>query len=168
MKGKIACVIMLFVVSAIGVLGGIWQTGIYYDLTNKCTSQVTGTVVEEFYCDQKMSDSVETKYVSGPGPRVKYARRIGNKWLIHIDIQTDDLFKTEDIYADSGTEDEGDTVIIHYDPDDPENYYIGDRVDEYKGSGIFSYAMGGVMFVFAILSAIFIFHSAKANQVPED
>lgn len=162
-KGKIACVIMTLAFSVFCLIGGRWQTGIYSDLKNNCTSEVTGIVVEKnrISVDDISSDPVATEYLS-TGQMVRGRKSIwysdsGKKWMMHIEVQTDDLFKTENIYADLGTEKEGDTVIIHYSPDDPDKYYFGDRADRFKGSGVFSYAMGGVMFVFSLFLVIFIF-----------
>ncbi|MBQ5544088.1 MAG: hypothetical protein IIU00_00255, partial [Clostridia bacterium] len=84
--------------------------------------------------------------------------------MTHIDVQTDDLFKTKNIYADSRAEKVGDTVIIHYNPDDPTQYYFGNRVDEIRDTGVFCYAMAGAMFVLNLLFLrwiIFLYHSSK-------
>ena len=161
-KGKIACVIIVFAFSVVCLIGGIWQMGIYSDLKNNCTSEVTGIVVEKSFKEKDISShSVETENITGRG---SYRH---NGYTIHIDVQTDDLFKTEDIYADIGTEKVGDTVIIHYSPDDPAYYYIGGRVNRYKEASIFSYVASGFMFVFSLFLVLFIRHSSKAEKATE-
>ncbi len=172
MKGKIACVILVFAFSAVCILGGVWQTGIYNDMMKNCTAQVTGIVEEKYYFDfdeNDMPHSVETKYVSGKAPIHPKGKRRSyhSAWLIHIVVQTDDLFKLENIYADAEANHEGDTLIIHYDPDNPDNYCIGERADEYRTSGIFSYAMGGFFFVLGLLTAIFLYRLSKGTQTQE-
>ena len=119
--------------------------------------------------ENDMPHSVETKYVSGKAPIHPKGKRRSyhSAWLIHIVVQTDDLFKLENIYADAEANHEGDTLIIHYDPDNPDNYCIGERADEYRTSGIFSYAMGGFFFVLGLLTAIFLYRLSKGTQTQE-
>ncbi|MBR1701646.1 MAG: hypothetical protein IJ716_06785 [Lachnospiraceae bacterium] len=40
-------------------------------------------------------------------------------------------------------------TIIHYDPKAPDNYYIGDEVENKRSSAVFAYAASGLMIVFA-------------------
>lgn len=159
---------MCLVFSVVCVISGIWQTYIYHDMTNNCTAEVTGIVVEEIFANKDISSNpIETKYLTGPAPFEKRWLK-GYHKITHIDVQTDDLFKTENIYADIGTEDVGDTVIIHYSPDDPDCYYIGDRVNEYKDSDVFFYAISGFMLVLSLFMIWLIRYSSKAAKATEN
>ena len=112
---------------------------VYRSLKDKCTSYVTGTVVYEGTGRIDDTDKPENKYASG-----EYWRQ--------IQVETDGVFELDNIYAKRGAEKKGDSITIHYDPNDPDNYYIGDGADDYKTTAVIIFAADG----FLILLTIFI------------
>ena len=136
-KAKIFCWILVITVSVICLLIGFVEMSVYTELKDKCSSEVTGTVIYEGTGRIYDTDKAENKYVSG-----KYFRQ--------IEVETDGKFKLKNIYAKRGAEKKGDNITIHYDPNDPDTYYIGDNVGNYKSTAIFSFAASGILPVFLI------------------
>ena len=138
-KAKIFCVLLVAAAAIAFTAAGIWQMGIYNDLTRKCTAQVTGTVVNESrHIRREFHPSAENKYLTG-------------KYWCHIEVETDGVFKLTDIYANDESEQKGDIIPIFYDPDDPDVYYLGDRVDNYNTASVFAYGAGGVTLLLDLL-----------------
>ena len=93
----------------------------YYSASStlkSCTGVTTGIVerveLKNYYDYDR---SVESKYV-GNGK--------GERHQIMICVDTDKRFKFETLYASVAYGNEGDKLTIHYNPDDPDEYYIGD------------------------------------------
>ncbi len=138
-KAKLFCCILVAAFSVICILIGLIELYIYSSLKDSCTAEVTGTVIYEGTGSIKDTDSPEYKYVSG-----KYWRQ--------IEVETDGTFNLKNVYASRGAEKKGDKVTIHYDPSDPDNYYISDGANDYKTTAIIVFAADG----FLILLTIFI------------
>lgn len=138
-KAKLFCWILVIAFSVICILIGLWEMSVYRSLKDKCTSYVTGTVVYEGTGRIDDTDKPENKYASG-----EYWRQ--------IQVETDGVFELDNIYAKRGAEKKGDSITIHYDPNDPDNYYIGDGADDYKTTAVIIFAADG----FLILLTIFI------------
>ena len=100
---------MTFILSVLIFLAGLWQLGIYKKLKNNCTCTTTGVIVNEAHYSGKRNSTQE-----------------------YILVETDQYFNKGSIYASNREDKKGDMVIIHYDKDDTDTYYINDRVNEYK------------------------------------
>lgn len=133
-KAILFCVILVLAASMIFFALGKWQMDNYSKLKNNCTSEVKGTVVNV-----------------GRG-HIKYSAErtnLSGKYWKHIEVETDDTFKLRHVYATRRSSKKGDEIIIHYDPKTPDNYYIGDEVEDKRSSAVFAYAASGLMIVFA-------------------
>lgn len=118
-KAKTFCLILVIITSLICIIAGCWKLHDYKKLKTGCTSEAAGLVIHEGYWRINKYHTPETKYTSG-----KYWRQ--------IEVETDGNFKLKNIYARRGKEKKGDSITIHYDPDDPDTYYIGDTIEEYR------------------------------------
>lgn len=143
-KAKIFCCILILTASAVFVLLGLREMSVYTELINKCTSEVTGTVVYEGKDWRAHNGSVSFSY----GPEYKY---VNGKRYRQIEVKTDGVFNFENIYCRPGVEKKGDNITIHYDPDDPENYYISDWASDHKATGIVAFAGAGILILITIL-----------------
>lgn len=137
LKAKIFCVVLVLAATVVFIAAGIWQLNIYRELKDRCTSEVTGTVVYEGYGRMDNTDAPENKYVSG-----KYWRQ--------IDIEPGSGFELSTVYAERGAEKPGDSITIHFDPDDPDNYYLGDKADYYKTVAYVIFVVSGILPLFLI------------------
>lgn len=138
-KAESFCLVLIIVSAIVFFLAGKWQTGIYTKLKKSCTAQVFGTVVNESK-DRgvlKSRASAENKYLT-------------SKYWRHIEVETDGVFRLRHIYTNVGAEHKGDRIVIHYDPNDPDNYYPGDKADDYKTAAVFAYGASGLMIVTAL------------------
>ncbi|MBQ8960073.1 MAG: hypothetical protein IJ071_02515 [Ruminococcus sp.] len=144
LKAKIICLAMVAVLALISFIAGKIEMSVYNDKTASSTSQVTGVVVNKGQGMIYHADPVETKYLIN-GSRKQH-------W-IHIQAETDGVFKTKDIYAKLGGEQKGETVIICYDPNDPTGYYIGSRIENYKTTGVVLYVLSGLLVLGLLLLA---------------
>ena len=136
-KAKNICVVMTFTVAVLFFFTGLWQIGLYKKLKNNCTCTTTGVVAT----DGKKSRTQE-----------------------YIEVETDQYFSQEYIYASNRAEKKGDEVIIHYDKNNTENYYINDRVNEYKVNAYFIFLMSVFMLMLTIFLAIVIRKQFKKLQ----
>lgn len=133
-KAILFCVILVLAASMIFFALGKWQMSNYSKLKYGCTSEVRGTVVN--VGRGHIDYSAESKNLSG-------------KYWKYIEVETDDIFRLRHIYATRRSSKRGDEIIIHYDPKAPDNYYIGDEVEDKRSSVVFAYAASGLMIVFA-------------------
>lgn len=118
----------------------------YKDVLKQCTAEVSGVVAEEHTGHVKAADPVADKYLSRSHGRHKY-------WNT-IKVNTDSRFVYDTLRADGYTGRKGDTVIIHYDPHDPDEYYINDYVNEYRTVAILFYILGGINIVLSVYLTI--------------
>lgn len=140
-KAKKICVIMTFILSVLIFLAGLWQLGIYKKLKNNCTCTTTGVIVNEAHYTGERKSIQE-----------------------HIEVKTDQYFNKGTIYASNREDKKGDKVIIHYDKDDPDSYYINDRVDEYKDAAVFIFVISIFMFMLTVFLAVVIRKQMKKSQ----
>ena len=96
-KAKLFCWIMVITLSVICILTGLTEMKIYRSLKDKCTSEVTGTVVYEGVGRIDDTDKAENKYVSGERFR-------------QIEVETDGKFELKNIYARRGAEKKNDKI----------------------------------------------------------
>ena len=139
-KGIIFCAALMLTAAIAFFIAGRWQMSIYSGLKTNCTAQVTGVVDNESKSRTSFRPSAENRYLTG-------------KHWRHIKVDTDDVFKLTEIYANPGPEHEGDEVIICYDPNEPDNYYFGDMADHYRTAAVFVYAASGLMLVAVLIMA---------------
>lgn len=140
-KAKLICWIIVIIFSVICLLIGFAKLSVYRSLKDKCTSEVTGTVVYEGTGRIDDTDRPENKYVSG-----EYWRQ--------IEVETDGKFELKNIYARRGAEKKNDKITIHYDPNDPDNYYIGDGADDNKTTAVIIFAADGILILFTIFITV--------------
>lgn len=140
------------------LIGAIMHYGYKEDLKH-CTAEVSGVVAEERSGRFKDTDPVTDKYLSR---KYQYKRK-GRHWNI-IKVNTDSRFVYDTLRADGYTGRKGDKVIIHYDPDDPEEYYINDLVNEYRSVAILFYALGGINIALSVYLTI---HYNRASPLPK-
>ena len=150
-KAVIFCLILTITASVILFLAGFGQRLIYKDLKNNCTAEVTGKVVNESRGYLRDLDDAESKYLTG-------------KHWRHIEVEPDGRFRLRHLYCNAGPEHKGDKIIIHYDPNDPNNYYISDHVDTYKAASIFSFAASGLMLALSIFIITVSYKRSKAAK----
>ncbi len=148
LKVKIICVAMAVVMALIAFIAGKLQMSVYNNLTENCTAQVTGVVDNRAQGRILRDDPAVTKYLSGIGR---------NHHWIHIKVTTDDVFKTGEIYADLGSERLYEVVYIHYDPNDPGEYYLGSRIHKYKDYAVTLYLISGLVALGTLLLAWAVF-----------
>lgn len=141
-KAKNICVVMTFTVAVLFFFTGLWQIGLYKKLKNNCTCTTTGVVANEAH------------YFGGKRTRTQE----------YIEVETDQYFSQGYIYAGNRAEKKGDEVIIHYDKNNTENYYINDRVNEYKVNAVFSLASSVFMLMLTVFLAIVIRKQFKKSQ----
>ena len=157
-KAKLICVLLAAALGLISFICGMIEMNIYRSMTGSCTAQVTGVVDNKAQGTIHRSDPAVTKYLTSLDR--------DHHW-IHISVETDGVFKTSEIYADVSTEQKGDTVMIHYDPNDPGEYYIGSRVEKYKSYAVTLKVISGLIAAGAILLAWAVFRK-KPEPVEDD
>lgn len=135
-KAKIICWILVHTFAVIFVLIGFVQLDKYKTLKGKYTAQVTGTVIYEGFGKGRNktgnTDPKKTKYVTS-----KYWRQ--------IKVESDGVFTLNEVYDNRGAEKKGDKISIYYEPDNPDNYYIGDYANKAKDTAIAIFVATGVM-----------------------
>ena len=137
-------VILMFI---LGILGLICFYGTK-ETIKSCTNEVKGIVDHEGYGFLKEKrHSVAGKYLN-TGKNGKY-------W-IEIYVNTDGIFTYEILYAGRSYGSEGDRLTIHYNPDNPDEYYIGDckTLNQY-GTAIFFQILSGIMLLISIITMIY-------------
>ena len=143
------------IVAVIIGLIGLMELFYYRTIKNNCSSVVTGIVDEEGtggIRDKK--DTAEGKYLS-TGKSAKY-------W-IKIVVKTDGVFTMKTLYAGKGYGNEGDELIIHYNPMDPEEYYIGDYIGDVQAVFIILFVISGIFVALSVFFAIF--YNVKKDTV---
>ena len=113
-----------------------------------CKNEVVGFVDHEGSGgNNDLSLTVEGKYVS--------VGKNGQHWIA-IYVNTDDIFWIEKIYANKSYGSEGDKLIIHYNPDDPNEYYIGDYTNLNSfGVAAVLLVISGIILVLSIFTSIY-------------
>lgn len=131
----------------------------YYDkiMTEQCTAEITGVVVRHGEGRLSNVDPVAGKYAPSQvikigRKRVYWRDKIRRKRVYwrEIKVETDGKFRHKTLYAATNAGNEGDEVIIRYDPDDPDEYYIESSFKEEKGVMVFFFVVCGSMIVLSI------------------
>ncbi len=143
-KAMMFCVLLVFSFAVVCVIGGIWERGIYNDYKENCTKKVLGVVTGEAKGTRERGEDIDASGFTGN-------KRSG--WWVRIDIKPGEnsSFRFKTIYDDVGDENVGDTVVIHYSPDDPYKYYIEKREEHYKDASTFAYVVGALCFIASLL-----------------
>ena len=120
----------------------------YYDkiMTEQCTAEITGVVVRHGEGRLSNVDPVAGKYA--PSQVIKIGRK--RVYWREIKVETDGKFRHKTLYAATNAGNEGDEVIIRYDPDDPDEYYIESSFKEEKGVMVFFFVVCGSLVVLSI------------------
>ncbi|MCR5214955.1 MAG: hypothetical protein K6E10_11120 [Eubacterium sp.] len=142
-----------------GIIGLIVFYGTYSTVKD-CTSKVTGIV------DQEGEGAVGTGVRETPQGKYLNTGKSGRYWIA-ITVNTDDMFKIETVYASRSYGSEGDRLAIHYNPENPDEYYIGEAKSQY------GFEAAAVIFViaalFLLLSIFFmIYYTVKGDTEEEE
>lgn len=137
---------------------GLLDMNTYKSLKSSCTAEIKGVVDMISKGERKEYDYVDTKYLSEDDDK---------EW-IHIRVVDEDYainsFYAKNIYADVGPEKLEEIITIHYDPHNPHNYYIADRVYSYKSEANILFVLSGLNFlgvVLIILSKLLVLKKTK-------
>jgi hypothetical protein len=125
------------------IITGLWDMSKYNRLKNNCTAEVSGVVDMISEGERKSYDYLDTTYLSEDA----------SEW-IHIRVVNDDplnSFYAKNIYANVGKEKLEEIVTIHYDPHNPKDYYIADRVNSYKSEAIALFVLSGLFLLGVVL-----------------
>ena len=137
---------------------GLWDMSKYNNLISSCTAEIKGVVDMISEGERKSYEYLDTTYLSDDDD---------GEW-IHIRVVDEDYannsFYAKNIYADVGPEKLEEIITIHYDPHNPHNYYIADRVYSYKSEANFLFVLSGLNFlgvVLIILSKLLVLKKTK-------
>ena len=137
---------------------GLWDMSKYNNLISSCTAEIKGVVDMISEGERKSYEYLDTTYLSDDDD---------GEW-IHIRVVDEDYannsFYAKNIYADVGPEKLEEIITIHYDPNNPHNYYIADRVYSYKSEAYFLFVLSGLNFlgvVLIILSKLLVLKKTK-------
>ena len=155
-KAEIVLAVITFILAVITCAAGFLEVRHYNETLNNCTSVVMGSVEQEgtgiLY---GMRNTVEGRYLSS-GKSKKY-------W-IKITVRTDGVFKRTPLYAGTGYGNEGDRLEIHYNPADPDDYYIGSHVkDNFYAAAVLFSGSG----IFLAIAVIIVVHLNLKKKAPE-
>ncbi len=155
-KAEIVLAVITFILAVITCAAGFLEVRHYNETLNNCTSVVMGSVEQEgtgiLY---GMRNTVEGRYLSS-GKSKKY-------W-IKITVRTDGVFKRTPLYAGVGYGNEGDRLEIHYNPADPDEYYIGNNVKDTRSAAVFLFSASGI---FLAIAVIIVVHLNLKKKAPE-
>lgn len=158
-KAETVLAVITFILAAVVLALGFSEVFLYKETMKNCTSVVMGSVEKEgtgiLY---GMKGTVEGRYLS-TGKTQKY-------W-IEIGVRTDGVFTRTPLYAGSGYGTEGDLVEIHYNPADPDEYYIGNNVKDTLHTAVFLFAVSGIFLAIAVFLTVHINLKNKARDGKE-
>lgn len=123
---------------------GLFALYSYRSTLRDCSSEVTGIIDDEYNNnggDKKYS--VEGKYLNSDGHQ-----------HVSIIVNTDDKFLHKYLYASKSFGNVGDKVVIHYNPDNPDEYYIDDYIYAFDVAMVLL-VIGGAMLVLSIFLMIY-------------
>jgi hypothetical protein len=150
-KAKLCCVILTLIMFVVFLIAGIWQGNIYSNLKHNCTSEIWGTVVHKGYGRILGISDAESRYLT-------------DKRWIQIEVDADEAFEIKNIYANLGSEKVDDEVTVYYNPQNPDEYYIGGRIDYYRKAEIFAYSASGLMALLSVFLIIITFKPQKSRK----
>ena len=147
-KAKTVLTVITYILAAVVLAFGFLEVRHYNGTLYNCTSVVIGSVEDEGTGNlYGMKGTVEGRYLS-TGKSAKY-------W-IKINVRTDGVFKRTPLYAGSGYGTEGDLIAIHYNPADPDEYYIGDYVKEVSYTAVCLFSVSGILLAMAVFLTVHI------------
>ncbi|MCR5600027.1 MAG: DUF3592 domain-containing protein [Ruminococcus sp.] len=137
-KIKIYHIVATFTISAFVLIISFVSSENALSKIEKCTAKVNGIVTQ---VDKK----TEHKTRISNGKRIHYTKTIT---IAYISVETDNVFTIESISKYTTEFTKGEIVTIHYDPNNPNSYYINDDAEEHEGFavyGIFFFILGSVL-----------------------
>ena len=146
-KKGTALIVFMVIFALIIVFIGFIELMYYKELKNDYSASTTGIVDYEGTGETYKEDTVEGKYLSTGKSRKHY-----NK----IVVKTDGRFNIETLYTGQGYGDEGDELVIYYNPEDPDEYYIDDYPGEVLGTAVLMFSLGGILIALAVFLGIFV------------
>ncbi|WP_295155850.1 DUF3592 domain-containing protein [uncultured Ruminococcus sp.] len=114
----------------------------YWSMVRRCTAEIKGIVSAEQHSSSKHHDT--------SAPQRRYLR---GKDYREIEIETDGAFEYDKIWAGAEVGDLGAEVIIRYDPDNPEEYYIVGGYHNNEAIARVTFVISGAM----IAASVFLF-----------
>ncbi|MBR1862731.1 MAG: hypothetical protein IJ806_01415 [Ruminococcus sp.] len=150
-KAKIFCVLLILSMSAVCFLAAWYKFGQYNDLIENCTSEVTGVVTD--ICHGSIYYQYGERYLK------KTSRTAAQRLYMTIEVNTDPAsdgsFKQKTLYETADETKVGQEVTIHYSPDDPDLYYLNEKVCDDRITGIVVAVIGVFVFIGAVLLTVF-------------
>ena len=123
---------------------GLFALYSYHTTLRDCSSEVTGIIEDEHSGNGgSKKQSVEGKYLNMDAHQ-----------HVSIIVNTDDKFLHTYIYASKSFGNVGDKVVIHYNPIDPDEYYIDDYIYAFDVAMVLL-VIGGAMLALSIFLAIY-------------
>ena len=123
---------------------GLFALYSYRSTLRDCSSEVTGIIEDEHSGNGgSKKQSVEGKYLNMDAHQ-----------HVSIIVNTDDKFLHTYIYASKSFGNVGDKVVIHYNPNDPDEYYIDDYIYAFDVAMVLL-VIGGAMLVLSIFLMIY-------------
>ena len=116
----------------------------YWNRVKKCTVEIRGVVVDERISSKKIPDT------SDPKNRYLWGRAYSD-----IKVDTDGIFKYDHLYAGAGVGKTGDTIIIRYDPDDPDEYYFVGYYSNGRTFATFTWGVSGSMIILSLFFFVY-------------
>ena len=126
----------------------------YKQLKNDYTAEIIGFV------DREGEGLLRGKKQTTEG-RYLGTGKSGRYW-VEIKVNTDDKFKINTLYAGRGYGREGDKLVIHYNPENPEDYYIEGYLEETKYTVITLFVIAGIPLALSIF--LMIFYTVKGGD----
>ena len=153
-KGKIILVAGLLGLAAIFFLLTLMGDLITGNLEKRCTATVYGTVteVETIHYRKRVYNSDRTRY------------RTETRTECHIAVETDDVFRYDNLLSTGNSLKKGDRVTIHYDPHKPEIYYFDQTIDSTDFSGIVFSILGIICLISGMAFLFFFFILRKIKE----
>ena len=156
LKAEMILAVITFVLAVTVLAFGFLEVRYHNEMVKNCTSVVMGSVESEGTGILRgMNGTVRGKYLR-TGKSARY-------W-IKIAVRTDGVFTTTPLYAGSGYGTEGDRLEIHYNPADPDEYYIGNYVTEMHYTAVFLFSARGI---FLALAVFLVIHLNLKKKAPE-
>lgn len=134
LKAKLFVIALMLLMIVLTFITTFVEVFTYFDMKNRCSAQTTAIVSSTSMVRYRSyRETPETQYISEPMKR---------KQRMQLLVDTDSRFRYKSIYADSRGEKAGNKLIIHYSPADPDTYYIGDRVNDYRNTAVIMLVLG--------------------------
>ena len=134
---------------------GLFALYSYHTTLRDCSSEVTGIIEDEHSGNGgSRKQSVEGKYLNMDAYQ-----------HVSIIVNTDDKFLHTYLYASKSFGNVGDKVVIHYNPDDPDEYYIDDYIYTFDVAVVLL-VIGGAMLALSIFLMIYYTIKGEPDEEP--